>query len=161
MTDSESLLCELCETEMSSQTPPGKAVRYFHCARCGRWVASNYGEELVRAHTARVTSRGRPVAGDVEELDRVKERLRTWLQALDERDPYHVLGVAPSASEDRVRERFHELALQHHPDHGGDAEEMRKLNDAFDRIRSGKRLRAPPTTVRVAPAPAAGRRRAW
>jgi hypothetical protein len=159
MTDSESLFCELCETEMSNQTPPGRAVRYFHCARCGRWVASNYGEELVRAHTARVASRARAAAGDGDELDRVKERLRTWLQALDERDPYHVLGVSPSASEDRVRARFHELALQHHPDHGGDAEQMRKVNEAFDRIRSGKRLRAPPTTVKVAAAAVAGRRR--
>jgi hypothetical protein len=154
MTDSESLRCELCETEMSSQSPPGRSVRYFHCARCGRWVASNYGEELVRAHTARVSSRGRPDQG--ADLGPVKERLESWLRSLDERDPYFVLGVSPSASPERVRERFHELALEHHPDHGGDAERMRKLNDAFDRIRSATRRPAPPTTVQVA---APGRRR--
>ena len=147
MDDTPRLRCELCETEMSSEMPPGKSVRYFHCAHCGRWVASNYGDELVRAHTACAS---RPHAAVNRDLGRVKESLASWIKDLDERDPYFVLGVAPSASADRVRERFHELALENHPDRGGDAAQMRRLIVAFDQIRDGKRLKAPPTTVRVA-----------
>jgi len=147
MNETTRLSCELCGTEMSSEMP-GESVRYFHCATCGRWVASNYGDELVRAHTAR-EGVAQPAA-ETADLGRIKARLASWLGALDERDPYFVLGVSPSASEERVRERFHQLALEHHPDRGGDAAQMRRLIVAFDQIRDGKRAPATPTTVKVA-----------
>ncbi|MBI5547952.1 MAG: J domain-containing protein [Deltaproteobacteria bacterium] len=150
MNDTTTLCCELCETPMSCETPPGKAVRYFHCTGCGRWVASNYGEDLVRAHTARETrpqaSAAAPAAYD---LGRLKEHLTHWLHGLDERDPYYVLGVSPSADPDQVRARFKELALLHHPDRGGDAASMRRLIAAYDQIRSGKRLPHASSAVRV------------
>lgn len=155
MTDLPSLRCELCETPMSCETPPGRAVRYYHCARCGRWVASNYGEDLVRAHTAAVEDAG-PRADPGYDLGPIKARLARWLEDLDERDPYFVLGVPPSASEEQVRVRFHELALAHHPDRGGDPAQMRRLIAAYDRIRGGKRLAEARAPVR-APASAAPR----
>jgi len=68
-----------------------------------------------------------------------------------------VLGVPPSASEETVRARFKELALQHHPDRGGDPETMRRLILAYDQIRSGKRVAAPPTLVQTSSVRASAR----
>lgn len=149
MNDTTHLMCELCEIPMSCETPPGKAVRYFHCARCGRWVASNYGDALVRAHTAR-EDRPEP-ASQAYDLEDLKARLGRWLTSLDESDPYFVLGVPPSAPEEAVRTRFKELALAAHPDRGGDPAAMRRYILAYDRIRSGKRV----ADVRGARAPVA------
>jgi hypothetical protein len=155
MNDTTSLRCELCETPMTCESPPGRSVRYFHCAHCGRWVASNYGEELMRAHTA---CEERPGSEPKDDLGPIKASLARWLEALDERDPYFVLGVPPSAQEDQVRARFKELALVNHPDQGGDAAAMRRLITAYDRIRCGKRLHEAPRPVQ-APARAASHRR--
>ncbi len=127
-------------------------MRYHHCAQCGRWVASNYGDELVRGGTARrALQRTRP--SDRSELDAVKGRLEAWLRALDENDPYFVLGVHPASPPERIRERFHELALAHHPDKGGDPEHMRRLLAAWDRIRRGRRLRQEPNSPPAAAPP--------
>jgi DnaJ-domain-containing protein 1 len=80
----------------------------------------------------------RPKPKTDEEKDRqfqqVKARLERWFEALDARDPYKVLGVAPSAPTNEVRARFHELALENHPDRGGSADEMGRLNDAYERV---------------------------
>ncbi len=149
MNDTTNLRCELCDAPMSCETPPGKgkAVRYYHCARCGRWVASTYGEELVKAHTASDAS-GR-FAPRPYDLDPIKDRLARWLASLDESDPYFVLGVPPSASEEAVKSRFKELALAHHPDRGGDPAQMRRYLKAYDQIRNGKRVSQPPQPVRA------------
>lgn len=150
MNDTTNLRCELCETPMSCETPPGKgrAVRYWHCARCGRWVASTYGEELVKAHTASEAKDADRFTPRPYDLDPIKERLSRWLACLDESDPYFVLGVPPSASEETVKTRFKELALEHHPDRGGDPAQMRRYLKAYDQIRNGKRISQPPPPVR-------------
>ena len=148
MNDTANLRCELCESPMSCETPPGKgkSVRYYHCVRCGRWVASTYGDELVKAHTASTESDRVPAVP--YDLDPIKERLSRWLASLDESDPYFVLGVPPSASEETVKTRFKQLALEHHPDRGGDAAQMRRYLKAFDQIRNGRRVSQPPQPVR-------------
>ncbi len=45
--------------------------------------------------------------------------------------PYEVLGVAPTATPAEIRHAYLMLARQHHPDAGGDAEQMRRLNEAW------------------------------
>ena len=42
-----------------------------------------------------------------------------------EKDYYSILGVEATASQDEIERRFKRLALRHHPDRGGDAEEMK------------------------------------
>ncbi len=137
---STTLRCELCQTDMTLQSCDGSPVRYFHCAGCGRWVASNYRDELMRAGTAYERAPSRAPAGDSPDFERIKSRMERWVSQLDERDPYRVLGVAPSAPEEAVRERFHALALENHPDRGGDPAKMRRVLSAWDSIRHGKRL---------------------
>jgi DnaJ-class molecular chaperone len=63
----------------------------------------------------------------------VKQRLESWLQSLAGGDPYRTLGVSPSISDVGLRERYLSLARTHHPDRGGQVEEMRRINDAYER----------------------------
>jgi curved DNA-binding protein CbpA len=54
---------------------------------------------------------------------------------------YGILGVAPTASTADVRRAYLSLARQHHPDAGGDALAMQRLNDAW-RVLGDPGLRA-------------------
>jgi len=45
--------------------------------------------------------------------------------------PYEVLGVPPSATPAEIRRAYLALARRHHPDAGGSADEMRRLNEAW------------------------------
>ncbi|MCC2631364.1 MAG: molecular chaperone DnaJ [Patescibacteria group bacterium] len=46
-------------------------------------------------------------------------------------DYYSLLGVSKGASEDEIKKAFRKKAHAHHPDKGGDAEEFKKINEAY------------------------------
>lgn len=48
--------------------------------------------------------------------------------------PHEVLGVPDWASAEEVKQRFRELALLHHPDHGGDPQEFMRIKAAYDEM---------------------------
>lgn len=64
----------------------------------------------------------------------VKQRLESWLQAISGNDPYRTLGVIPSISDVGLRERYLALARTHHPDKGGAADDMRRINEAYEQV---------------------------
>jgi DnaJ-class molecular chaperone len=45
---------------------------------------------------------------------------------------YDTLGVPPNASEDDIKRAYRKLAMKHHPDKGGDPDEFKKVQNAFD-----------------------------
>ncbi len=57
------------------------------------------------------------------------------------RDPYEVLGVSRSASDEEITRQYRKLAKQYHPDLNPDnpeaAEKMSEINAAYDAIKNG------------------------
>jgi len=47
------------------------------------------------------------------------------------RDYYTVLGAEADDSRDEIERRYKRLAVEHHPDRGGDEEEMKAINEAW------------------------------
>ena len=55
---------------------------------------------------------------------------------------YDVLGVKPTASLRDIKSAFRSKALQDHPDQGGNPDDFRRLNEAYDVLKdTGKRAR--------------------
>src|SRR5690242_5921215 len=52
---------------------------------------------------------------------------------------YKMMGVSPSAPWPEVEKAFRAKAKLHHPDHGGDDDVMRALNDAYTLIRRARK----------------------
>lgn len=50
---------------------------------------------------------------------------------MEARNYYEILGAAENASEPELERLYKRLARQHHPDRGGDAEEMKAINEAY------------------------------
>lgn len=49
-------------------------------------------------------------------------------------DYYEILGVSKEASPDEIKRAYRKLALQYHPDKGGDQEKFKKLNEAYQTL---------------------------
>jgi len=47
-------------------------------------------------------------------------------------DPYEVLGVNRNASPEEIRKAYRKLAVQHHPDKGGDQEKFKQISAAYE-----------------------------
>jgi curved DNA-binding protein len=46
-------------------------------------------------------------------------------------DYYSILGVAKSANQDEIKRAYRKLAMQHHPDKGGDEAKFKQINEAY------------------------------
>lgn len=54
-------------------------------------------------------------------------------------DPYFVLGVDRTASDDEIKQAYRRLAKKHHPDRpGGNEEQFKRVNEAYDKIKNGE-----------------------
>jgi molecular chaperone DnaJ len=56
-------------------------------------------------------------------------------------NPFTVLGLPETATFDEIRKRYKELAIQHHPDKGGDAEKFKEIAGAYELIGSDVKLK--------------------
>lgn len=71
--------------------------------------------------------------GGAEILDRA---FTGFVALLAPEQPLQVLGVAHDASDAEVDRAYRRLASEHHPDRGGDAGEMARINAARDAMES-------------------------
>jgi hypothetical protein len=132
--DTSTLECTHCGVAMTESPRSESRVRYYCCPRCHRWASTMYTDAVRRHAGARERRPAEPAT--VIDFDQIKARMDAWVARLDQDDPFAVLGVSARATPDQVRERYRELARQHHPDRGGDAAEMRRVNEAYEQIRA-------------------------
>ena len=64
-------------------------------------------------------------------------------------DPYKVLGVSPSATDEEIKTAYRELAKKYHPDNYAGSpiadlasEKMKEINDAYDQLMDERKRRA-------------------
>jgi DnaJ-class molecular chaperone len=50
-------------------------------------------------------------------------------------DYYSILGVPKNASEQDIRKAYKKKSMQHHPDRGGNEEEFKRVNEAYQTLR--------------------------
>jgi hypothetical protein len=124
--------CTHCGIKMTSQLGSGR-IRYFRCGCCHRWASSTYSS-VFRADSKMRRSPNNEESAGLDGFEQAKGRLERWLAALDDQDPYRVLGLSPRSLPEEVRDRYRELALVNHPDRGGCVEKMREINLAYERI---------------------------
>lgn len=143
--------CTHCGVRMTSHLGSGKQIRYFHCPSCSRWMSSVYSSDVFRGDTK---MRARKPLGAEESggFRGVKDRLDSWLRSLDAKNPFTTLGISPDVSDHALRERYLYLARRNHPDHGGSAEEMRRINEAYEKVLAERETRRSYLRVRALPA---------
>lgn len=49
-------------------------------------------------------------------------------------DYYSILGVKENASQDEIKKAYKKLAMQHHPDRGGDTKKFQEISQAYDTL---------------------------
>lgn len=49
-------------------------------------------------------------------------------------DYYQILGVPATASPEEIKKAYRKLAMQHHPDRGGDTEKFKEISEAYDNL---------------------------
>ena len=52
---------------------------------------------------------------------------------------YEILGVTEDASKKQIQHAFRKLVLEHHSDRGGDIEQFKKIKQAYDDLKIGKK----------------------
>lgn len=56
-------------------------------------------------------------------------------------DYYNILGVAKTASQDEIKKAYRKLAMEHHPDKGGDVSKFQEITTAYETLSdTGKRF---------------------
>ena len=49
-------------------------------------------------------------------------------------NPYKTLGVEENADDIQIKKAYKKLAMQHHPDKGGDADKFRQIAEAYENL---------------------------
>lgn len=75
------------------------------------------------------------------------------------KDYYSILGASSDATPGEIERQYKRRAVQHHPDRGGDEEEMKTLNEAYGVLRDDVSRRAYDDERRARPAPQFASRR--
>ena len=55
------------------------------------------------------------------------------------KDYYKILGVSEDASADEIKKAFRKLAVEHHPDRGGNELKFKEANEAYDTLKNKKK----------------------
>ena len=57
-------------------------------------------------------------------------------------DHYQTLGISKNATPKEIKQAYRKLASKHHPDKGGDAEQFKKIQEAYDTVSDPQKKQA-------------------
>ena len=58
------------------------------------------------------------------------------------KNPYETLGVKKDANKDQIKKAYRKLAMEHHPDKGGDENKFKEINEAYSALSGDSQRRA-------------------
>lgn len=64
---------------------------------------------------------------------------RVWCAASSSKSYYKILGIDKDADENAIKRAYRKLAMKHHPDKGGNAEEFKKIGEAYETLSNPKK----------------------
>ena len=67
--------------------------------------------------------------------DMVNQAFTGFVALPSQENPYDVLGVRPTATQDEIDAAYRQKARHAHPDAGGSTEAMQRLNDAKNKLK--------------------------
>lgn len=98
--------------------------------------AQAQAEDAGAAYEERARTRDRWNQGWGDDVEEDEPQYDTAPPPSTVADAYAALDLEPGVTADDVKKRFRELALQHHPDVGGDEEDFKRINAAADLLLS-------------------------
>jgi DnaJ-class molecular chaperone len=57
-------------------------------------------------------------------------------------DYYNILGVSKTSTQEEIKKSYKKLAMQHHPDHGGDTTKFAEINEAYETLKDPTKRQA-------------------
>ena len=100
------------------------------CFACDRWDKVGDNIQAIRHTIAALRGIERWGTGDM-----VQQAFTGFVALPSQDNPYDVLGVKPTATDDEIEASYKQKAKLLHPDVGGDAEAMRRLNEARKKLK--------------------------
>merc|ERR1719269_88750 len=71
---------------------------------------------------------------EVSKIQKWRDKVNTNMKSLQKRSALAFLGLAPDASEGDVNKMYKKMALELHPDKGGDPEKFQELQEMKERL---------------------------
>jgi hypothetical protein len=115
--------------------PNGKGPAQQHCIACDRWTRLADNLAAVAAHVEAVRGTMRWGCGDVLQAFAGYKALpamgakRAW---------WEIMGIDRNAPAAQIKARFRELAERHHPDRGGNPNQMAEISAAYEEAQAAR-----------------------
>ena len=129
---------------VEQQAADGRSARTDGATRTGRGATGGFGagprEEWTPPGDRGGSTSGRRRAGGQRQRQRQRQRAPSTTSGPSESEAYRILGLDPSADQEAVKEAYRAKVKEVHPDtDGGDEEQFKQVNRAYERLTGGSR----------------------
>jgi hypothetical protein len=102
------------------------------CFACDRWDKVDHNMQAIAKTIEALRGIERWGSGEM-----VEQAFTGFLALPAPEQPWRVLGVSSHATVEEIKAAYRKLAFEHHPDRGGDQQQMARINAALDELLGG------------------------